>query len=90
MGSALDNVSLFDLKVRFFVPTREVAQPPRGGAVKAGRCADQATARMLRGRALTAPSTAAPWCGRGDACFFQHVPARTPPCAGQPAAAITE
>jgi len=30
-------VSLFDLKARFFVPTRHSGKPSRAGAVKAGR-----------------------------------------------------
>jgi hypothetical protein len=31
------SVSLFDLKARFFVPTRDSARPARAGAVKVGR-----------------------------------------------------
>ena len=31
------SVSLFDLKARFFVPTRSIARPARAGAVKVGR-----------------------------------------------------
>jgi hypothetical protein len=37
MGFLLSSVSLFDLEIRFFVPTRSIAQPARAGAVKVGR-----------------------------------------------------
>jgi hypothetical protein len=47
-------VSLFDLKARFFVPTRTIDKPARAGAVRAGR-PSAATA----GLALTASSTTA-------------------------------
>src|SRR6266516_3621057 len=50
------SVSLFDLKARFFVPTRHGGKPPRTGAVKVGRLFGD----HPRGLALTVPSTAAP------------------------------
>src|SRR5262245_56881603 len=41
------SVSLFDLKARFFVPTRSSARPSRGGAVKVGRCSNLSTCLAL-------------------------------------------
>ena len=49
-------VSLFDLKARFFIPTRHSGKPSRAGAVKAGRLFGD----HPQGLALTVPSTAAP------------------------------
>ena len=41
------SVSLFDLKARFFVPTRSSARPSRAGAVKVGRCSNLSTCLAL-------------------------------------------
>jgi len=41
------SVSLFDLKARFFVPTRSSARPSRAGAVKVGRCTNFSTCFAL-------------------------------------------
>src|ERR1700738_2264269 len=41
------SVSLFDLKARFFVPTRSSARPSRAGAVKVGRRANLAACSEL-------------------------------------------
>src|SRR5215475_11264569 len=41
------SVSLFDLKARFFVPTRSSARPSRAGAVKVGRCTNLSTCFAL-------------------------------------------
>jgi hypothetical protein len=41
------SVSLFDLKARFFVPTRSSARPSRAGAVKVGRCTSLSTCFAL-------------------------------------------
>jgi hypothetical protein len=41
------SVSLFDLKARFFVPTRSSARPSRAGAVKVGRCNNLSTCFAL-------------------------------------------
>src|SRR6478672_11985759 len=41
------SVSLFDLKARFFVPTRSSAWPSRAGAVKVGRCTNLSTCFAL-------------------------------------------
>jgi hypothetical protein len=49
-------VSLFDLKARFFIPTRHSGKPSRAGAVKAGRLFGD----HPQGLALKVPSTAAP------------------------------
>jgi len=38
---------LFDLKARFFVPTRSSARPSRAGAVKVGRCTNLSTCFAL-------------------------------------------
>ena len=55
------SVSLFDLKARFFVPTRSSARPSRAGAVKVGRRANLAACSTLaRPHTLTASSTMAP------------------------------
>src|SRR6476620_2154058 len=43
----LRQVSLFDLKARFFVPTRSSARPSRAGAVKVGRCTNLSTCFAL-------------------------------------------
>src|ERR1700747_3907314 len=41
------SVSLFDLKARFFVPTRSTPRPSRAGAVKVGRCTSLSTCFAL-------------------------------------------
>src|SRR6266567_8626855 len=41
------SVSLFDLKARFFAPTRSIAKPARAGAVKVGRRPNLATHSAL-------------------------------------------
>src|SRR5712671_5827715 len=48
------SVSLFDLKARFFVPTRSSARPSRAGAVKVGPFRH---ASPLPGHTVTALST---------------------------------
>jgi len=53
------SVSLFDLKARFFVPTRGSARPSRAGAVKVGCCTNLRHASPLPGHTLTASSTTA-------------------------------
>jgi hypothetical protein len=40
-------LSLFDLKARFFIPTRALLTPARAGAVKVGRRANLATCIAL-------------------------------------------
>src|SRR5262245_48693436 len=41
------SVSLFDLKARFFIPTRSSAKPSRAGAVKVGRQTNPSTCFAL-------------------------------------------
>src|SRR5438034_6241276 len=41
------SVSLFDLKARFFIPTRSSARPSRAGAVKVGRRTNLSTCFAL-------------------------------------------
>jgi hypothetical protein len=53
------SVSLFDLKARFFVPTRGSLTSSRAGAVKVGRRANLAACSELPGHTLTASSTTA-------------------------------
>ena len=44
-------IGLFDLKSRFFAPTRSIAKPARAGAVKVGRRPNLAAHSALAGQA---------------------------------------
>jgi hypothetical protein len=59
------SVSLFDLKARFFVPTRTSLTSARAGAVKVGRRANLAACSTLaRPHLDSSEHDGTAWCGR--------------------------
>ena len=83
---SLFRVSWFNLKARFFVPTRRPHTLSRAGAVKVGRRTSLSPKhRCLSGHALTAPSTSARWYWpgrrlRGEPAFCSAMRLVPRPC----------